>query len=128
MPHGNFDQPPETMERSSNGDSVEGCGPLSWDGDDEPARIVTITHVDIKQPSTGAHAVSDHPRPFQRSAGNPPPPPDWMVPDIPSRGPARFEDGSAEAFAVVDVELEGGHHKQERWPKTGTVTVQISSA
>jgi hypothetical protein len=125
MPHGNFDKPPETMKISNSGALVEACGPLSWngdaDGDGGPARKVTVTHVNITQQSSGAHA--NH----QANELSQPPTKDWMVRDIPCQGPQRFEDGPAEAFAKARVELNGGQIRPERWPENGTITVELSS-
>jgi hypothetical protein len=52
MSHGRFDKPPETMKISSNGECVEACGPLLWNGDephDHAAQSLTINSIEIKQ-------------------------------------------------------------------------------
>jgi hypothetical protein len=124
MTHGRFDKPPETMKISANGDSVEACGPLLWNGtapsDGGPAQKVTVTHVNIRQHSSGAHAKSHPNNASQR------PQEDWMVTPIPCQGSNRFEDGPAEAFAEAEVELDDGQVRQERWPENGTIPVELS--
>jgi hypothetical protein len=115
MSHGRFDKPPETMKRSADGESVEACGPLRWDGDDpndRPAQRLTIQRVEIKQGR--ARAMRDPSQQFQRGEGGP----DWMVPSIPSDGSAAFEDGRAHAEAEVEVVLEDGQVTTERWRET----------
>jgi hypothetical protein len=123
MTHGRFDTPPEEMKISGSGDSVEACGPLLWDGtapgDGGQAQKVTVTHVDIKQQASGAHA-NGHPNQASRR-----PTKDWMVPEIPCQGPQRFEEGPAEAFAEAEVELDDGQVRHERWPEEGTIQVEL---
>jgi hypothetical protein len=111
MAHGRFDEPPETMKIGNNGESVEACGPLRWNGDQHndggAAQSVTIQHVEIKQGST--RAEKDPNTQIQRG------PDDWMVPDIPVIGPGKFEDGRAQAEADVEVVLESGQTRSEPW-------------
>jgi hypothetical protein len=110
MPHGNFDTPPDTLRRSGSGESVEACGPLDWDGDDRPAETITIEHVQIKQGNVHAeeHANSLIARGQK----------EWMVDKVPAKGSGRFQDGSADAEAKVEVVLEGGHVIREHWSET----------
>jgi hypothetical protein len=123
MTHGRFDTPPEKMKISASGDLVEACGPLLWDGnapgDGGPAQKVTVTHVDIKQQGSGAHAKS-YPNQASRR-----PMEDWMVPEIPCQGPKRFEEGLAKAFAEAEIELDDRQVRRERWPEEGTIQVEL---
>ena len=117
MTHGRFDKPPETMKISPDGESVEACGPLLWNGDephDRPAQSVTIQSVEIKQGS--ARAAKDPGAQFARGQE------DWMVDDVPSDGSAKFENGQAHAKAEVQVVLEDGQVANEHWNET----VQLS--
>lgn len=110
MPHGNFDKPPESMRRSTNGDFVEACGPLFWDGDDRPAQAITVEHVEITQGDARAEKdVST-----QATRGEP----EWMVQDVRCSGPGRFQDGPATAKAKVKVLLQSGDETREHWRET----------
>jgi hypothetical protein len=114
MPHGRFDH---TMEGSVNGESVEACGPLLWDGvnGNRPATGLTIKHVEIRQGN--ALAVGDPSLQLQRGPAN------WMVEDIPAEGPGKFEEGDAHAKAEVDVVLQDGSTKTETWNQTVELTL-----
>jgi hypothetical protein len=117
MTHGRFDKPPETMKISANGESVEACGPLLWNGDephDRPAESVTIQSVEIKQGR--ARAANDPGKQFDRGKD------EWMVDSVPSDGSGTFEDGQAHAKAEVQVVLDDGHVTNEHWNET----VQLS--
>ena len=113
MPHGRFDKPPETMQISADGKSVEACGPLLWNGDEpneHPAQSLTIQSVEIKQGR--ARAGKDPGAQFDRGAE------EWMVDSVPSDGSGTFENGRAQAEAQVQVVLEDGSVKAERWKET----------
>jgi hypothetical protein len=110
MPHGNFDKPPETMQISADGKSVEACGPLLWNGDephDRPAQSLTIQSVEIKQGR--ARATKDPGVQFEQGED------EWMVDSVPSDGSGTFEDGRAQAEAQVQVVLEDGSVTNEHW-------------
>jgi hypothetical protein len=110
MPHGNFDKPPETMQISADGKSLEACGPLLWSGDephDRPAQSLTIQSVEIKQ--SRARAAKNPGVQFARDEE------EWMVASVPSDGSGTFEDGQAHAEAQVQVVLEDGSVINERW-------------
>jgi hypothetical protein len=110
MPHGNFDRPPETLRRSGSGESVEACGPLDWDGDDQPAKTITIEHVHIQQGNV--HAAENANSLIARGQS------EWMVDNVPAAGSGRFQDGSADAAAKVEVVLEDGQVIREHWRET----------
>lgn len=114
MPHGRFD---ETMEGSTNGQSVEACGPLLWDGarGNQPAAALTIRHLEIRQGN--ARAASDPNLQLQRG------PQEWMVQNIPSDGSGTFEEGDAHAKAEVEVVLQDGATKTENWNQTVELTL-----
>lgn len=113
MSHCRFDKPPETMKISFNGECVEACGPLLWNGDephDHAAQSLTINSIEIKQGRA-------------RAATNPgvqfaPAKEDWMAPDVPSDGCAKFEDGQTHAKAEVRAVLEDGQVMDEHWNET----------
>jgi hypothetical protein len=110
MPHGRFDKPPETMEISADGKSLEACGPLLWNGDepqDHPAQSLKIQSVEIKQGR--ARAAKSPGVQFERGEQ------EWMVEGVPSDGSGTFEDGRARAEAQVQVVLEDGTVKNEHW-------------
>jgi hypothetical protein len=113
MTHGRFDKPPETMKIGGNGESVEACGPLLWNGDepnDRPAQSVTIQSVEVKQGR--ARAAKDPGAQFDRGQE------EWMVESVPADGSAKFEDGRAHAEAEVKVVLEDGRVTTEHWKET----------
>jgi hypothetical protein len=43
---------------------------------------------------------------------------DWMAPDVPSDGCAKFEDGQTHATAEVRAVLEDGQVTNEHWNET----------
>jgi hypothetical protein len=113
MPHGRFDKPPETMKIGANGESVEACGPLSWNGDDpndRPASSLRIKSVEVKQGNTSASKAPN--AEIQRG------PDEWMVDSIPANGSQTFQAGDAHAKAEVEVFLQNGDTTTEHWNET----------